>query len=1247
MKYTHQLCYSEMPLLKRVSFLIAGLALCGLPMSAQDTETEEVFELSPFEIDATNDQGYYSAQTLAGGRLNSNLKDLATSVQVVTQEFLDDIGATNLDEVLVYTTNTDAMGPMSNYSALVDEDGSGTLDQADARQNPYAANRVRGLSAPTRTTNYFETFIPFDSYNSDRIDINRGANSFLFGLGSPGGIVNANLAKAQFRNSVKIEHRISTEDFDDNYSNRISVNINRILLENKLAIRLAALEDNKEFTQRPAFTDTSRQYIAFQYKPFEDRHIRINANYETGDIEAVPVDRLSPLETLTSFLDDPWGTKWAGVGHIPNATGRRIQDPFGNILTSNTRGSSGYLGTDINGVPLTTGRYDNFIKRNGWASIYDGTEDANGISGRGVHTGWTNNRVRRGSAYYDPGNNFTGNTQAVLTQNLGFTDYDNISAYDGFSNQGLHNYDVFDFRRNLLTGTIDNYRNEFDRYMASLEAVTESGNLGIELSFAQEDFFRDSFVAVRAPIIDIDHNYSFPIGPSETFSDGTRYSIGPVDPTQTVTEGISNPNFGRLYFYAPSSDQTINNDDRETVRATAFAKYDFAEQSDGAFKWLGRHTLTGLFDDHTLNEQRFVDKPAVFGNNADFYHSSQATIFQRLWSGFFYISDPVLEAWEDPGFDLHDFYTEGLDPRVSVKFPENVQIPLAYLWEGNPATDEDRNTVLRDERPEDGVYTPQFAPFSGVLTRTAVKSYAANLQSFYLQDHLVANLGWRKDELDIARNALPPLTESDNPIRDPEVFNLQHPNTSFQTQESSTFSYGLVLKTPESWLSKSTSLSFHYGESENFVPNPNGFTFTGENVPNGDGTTKEMGFTVGLMNNKLVARFNKYKGSLTNERYGPIRSGMQVLGNAHIGRGFQGLLLDMDQYDRDRDGKFDLRLVADPEDPTQNILIDPDVDDNGFLDEIEAPDPAFPSKGESYVEGAEYMPLADFITLFNAYDEFYNPWARETAEHMWTPGTIPGSNADAQFSASSGLSEVLTDTVDLDAEGWEFELTYNPTRNFRLSFNVTQQEAVRTNVAPRLGELLDQLVAIHNLVPDGNRLEGTQRSRDRLTRPLDPQEYGGGTLAAFFLRGTPGRNYFQQKALEGSDNPEVREYRVNLLGNYSFTEGKLQGFNVGGGYRWQDKAAIGYPVYIDDEFGVPFTDVTQPYYDDGSKFVDLWVGYRRKVWNDKADWRIQLNVRNVFSTRSPDVVQYQPDGSVGRVAIPVPRQFVLANTLTF
>jgi hypothetical protein len=510
------------------------------------------------------------------------------------------------------------------------------------------------------------------------------------------------------------------------------------------------------------------------------------------------------------------------------------------------------------------------------------------------------------------------------------------------------------------------------------------------------------------------------------------------------------------------------------------------------------------------------------------------------------------------------------------------------------------------------------------------------MQSFFLKDHLVTNLGWRTDKTKILRNALPPLNPDGTPIRDPSGFNLN--NIKARVVEDSTFSYGLVLRVPSKWTPKSTSVSLHYGESQNFVPNPSGFTFTGQSVPNGEGTTKEMGVTISLMNDKLVARINRYRGTLKNENYRPISTGMQNLGNAHISRGFQGMLLDMDQYDRNRDGIFDLRV--DPTDPAGVRLIDPDVNKNGFLDEIEP-------GGALYVPGARYQPLSEFITIFNAYDAFYNDWARTTAEHVFVPGTIPGSFVGAIATANSGLSEVLTDTVDLNAKGWELELTYNPTDNLRLSMNVAQQEATRTNVAPRLGELIEQLVAIHNLVPTGKEMMGTQRVTNRLTTPLLGVDYGPGTTAGYFLRGVPGRAYFQQSALAGSNNPEVRKYRLNILGNYSFTEGRFKGVNVGGAFRWEDKAAIGNQIYIDPTFDVAFQDVTKPYFDKGSEFVDLWIGYRRKIWDGKVNWRLQLNVRNVFADKDPIVVTVQPDGSPARSSIPVPRQFQLSSTFAF
>lgn len=62
----------------------------------------EVVELSPFLVEAGEDSGYTATETLAGTRIRTNLSDVAASINVVTQQFLQDIAATNVEDVLAY-----------------------------------------------------------------------------------------------------------------------------------------------------------------------------------------------------------------------------------------------------------------------------------------------------------------------------------------------------------------------------------------------------------------------------------------------------------------------------------------------------------------------------------------------------------------------------------------------------------------------------------------------------------------------------------------------------------------------------------------------------------------------------------------------------------------------------------------------------------------------------------------------------------------------------------------------------------------------------------------------------------------------------------------------------------------------------------------------------------------------------------------------------------------------------------------
>ena len=121
------------------------------PAAAVTPARDEIVELSPFQVSAEAFQGYYASQTLAGSRLRMNVDEIASSVQIVTPEFMLDVGAANLNQLLLFTTSTEASGINGNFSDF----NVGTTSTGDkfSRVNPQGSQRVRGLAASHRTLN--------------------------------------------------------------------------------------------------------------------------------------------------------------------------------------------------------------------------------------------------------------------------------------------------------------------------------------------------------------------------------------------------------------------------------------------------------------------------------------------------------------------------------------------------------------------------------------------------------------------------------------------------------------------------------------------------------------------------------------------------------------------------------------------------------------------------------------------------------------------------------------------------------------------------------------------------------------------------------------------------------------------------------------------------------------------------------------------------------------------------------------
>ncbi|HLP03750.1 MAG TPA: von Willebrand factor type A domain-containing protein [Opitutaceae bacterium] len=83
---------------------------------ASKTVAESSGVLDKFEVNETESRGYTATNTLGGTRLRTELKDISSSISVVTKQFMKDVGATNKESVLGYSGNAEVGGLEGNFA---------------------------------------------------------------------------------------------------------------------------------------------------------------------------------------------------------------------------------------------------------------------------------------------------------------------------------------------------------------------------------------------------------------------------------------------------------------------------------------------------------------------------------------------------------------------------------------------------------------------------------------------------------------------------------------------------------------------------------------------------------------------------------------------------------------------------------------------------------------------------------------------------------------------------------------------------------------------------------------------------------------------------------------------------------------------------------------------------------------------------------------------------------------------------
>ena len=265
--------------------------------------------LSPFEVKTDDDVGYLATNTLGGSRLNTSLRDTPAIIDVFTKEFLIDIGATSLEQAMVYANN----------SQIDDGDAqrvnSGNTQLAAANSFNF---RSRGLLGNS-TRNYFETRLGTNFYNVERLDDSRGPNSVLFGIGSAGGIVNNSPKRAQFGRTFG---ELGVQAGNQEYS-RFNADLNVPLLPRKLALRVNLLHEDKAHWRHYLGNIRRAGNVALTYRPFA--HTEIRADFEKGDVRGT-IGRNYPVNDSATRW---WRTGQAVVSSVTTTAPTAAQTALG------------------------------------------------------------------------------------------------------------------------------------------------------------------------------------------------------------------------------------------------------------------------------------------------------------------------------------------------------------------------------------------------------------------------------------------------------------------------------------------------------------------------------------------------------------------------------------------------------------------------------------------------------------------------------------------------------------------------------------------------------------------------------------------------------------------------------------------------------------------------------------------------------------------------------------------------------
>jgi iron complex outermembrane recepter protein len=253
---------------------------------AQTADDGDLFELSPFTVSTDGTVGYTASESTLGGRTRQLVKDIPAQIEVMTPEMLEDFGVAGVGDAFRYSVNVE------NKDEYISPNDGGNAASWGGKE----VGRIRGISPGNFSVsqNLFNRITRVDTYNINQISIASGAQSLLFSLGEPAGLANVDLKTAQNRDVTRLTTRIDSES-----GYRLTLDVNRKIIDKKLAIRVAALYADSPTFIKPSYDRDTRYYGTVTARPFTNTTVRLHAetvsNTSNRSITHLPFDWATPF----------------------------------------------------------------------------------------------------------------------------------------------------------------------------------------------------------------------------------------------------------------------------------------------------------------------------------------------------------------------------------------------------------------------------------------------------------------------------------------------------------------------------------------------------------------------------------------------------------------------------------------------------------------------------------------------------------------------------------------------------------------------------------------------------------------------------------------------------------------------------------------------------------------------------------------------------------------------------------------